>query len=103
MAFEELGEALTAQGFIDDAQAKQVAVDNAAAQGLSDNGEYTTHVVYTKGDVVVVVEQNEAPDEAGSEVIIRHPAVAIITSPKGRVACNPKDVELVLAEVESLS
>lgn len=99
-----LAETLTKLGFKADSKAKQVAVDNAEAQELSANGDYVVHDVFTKGDVVVTVEQNSSPEDLGGLTAqITHPPVAIAVSPKGRVAFNPEDLELAAAIVADLA
>lgn len=99
-----LADTLTALGFTADAQAKAVAEENAEAQGLSTNGDYTVHDVYTKGDVVVTVEQNQAPEDLGGlSALVTHPPVAVVASPKGRVAFNPADVDLAVRLVAELA
>lgn len=99
-----LSDKLTSLGFTADDKAKQAAIDNADAQELSHNGDYTVHDVFTKGDVVITVEQNQAPEDLGGlTAVVTHPPVAVIASPKGRVAFNPADVDLAEILVNDLS
>jgi hypothetical protein len=99
-----LSDKLTSLGFTDDAKAKQAAEDNAQAQDLSANGEYIVEGVFTKDDVVVTVEQNQAPEDLGGlTAVVTHPPVAVIASPKGRIAFNPEDAELAETLVTQLS
>lgn len=99
-----LVESLKAVGFTDDQAGLQAAVQNAEAQGLSLNGRYEVHSVLTKGDVIVTVEQNEAPENIGGlDAVVTHPACAVVASPKGRVAFNPEDISLGLQLVAELA
>lgn len=99
-----LSDKLIELGFKADKQAKQVAVDNADAQGMSANGSYDIHDVFIKGNTVVTVEQNQAPEDLGGlSAVVTHPAVAVIASPQGRVAFNPDNVELAEILVAELS
>lgn len=98
-----LQETLATLGFAEDAQARQVAIDNAEAQGLGHNGAYTVVAVYTRGDAVLTVEQNNSPEDLGGlTAVIEHPPLAILQTPRTRVAFNPEDTELaerLLAEL----
>jgi hypothetical protein len=101
---QALANKLDALGFTEDAAGKGYFEGLAADAGMHDNGPYVVHHVFTKGDVVVVIEQNTAPEDMGGmSAIVSHPACAIIESPKGRVAFNPDDVELAGNLVDELS
>jgi hypothetical protein len=91
-------------GFTADKEALDTHEQNAAAFGMSDNGAYAVHGVHTKGDVIVHTEQNTAPEDLGGlSAIVTHPTVAVMVSPKGRVAFNPEHVEIVEHLVKELS
>lgn len=97
---------LTKAGFTNgDAEGYQAdANDPSTGEGaLNENGDYVVHGLYTKGDVQVLIEQTTAPDDPAGNVIRRHDPVVVISSPKGRVACNPNDLEAILHEVDALS
>lgn len=97
-------EALLSQGFTLDEASRSAAQQNADAQGMSVNGPYVVESVHVKGDVLVSVERNQSPEDLGGyTALVTHPALAVVTSPKGRIACNPNDVELVLSVVGDLS
>jgi len=69
----------------------------ASNDGLSHNGAYVVLAVLTKGLVTIVFEQNTASENVGGlDAAVTHPAVAVISSPKGKVACNPTDAELIV-------
>lgn len=99
-----LTDKLVELGFTEDKDAHKAQEQNAAALGMSDNGDYTVHHVLTKDDVIVHVEQNVAPEDLGGlTAVVTHPAVAVIASPKGRVAFNPEHTEIVEHLVNELS
>lgn len=101
---DDLIQHLKEQGFEEDAAGRQAAQQNAEAQGMGANGEYTVLDVLTRGEVVVTIEQNQAPEDVGGlTAVVTHPPLAIVASPKGRVAANPEDVTLVAALVDQLS
>lgn len=100
----ELDAALREAGLSPDAQAVDVARQNAEAQDLSRNGPYTVLGAWSAGDLLVVCEQNTSPDVLGGlNATIQHPPVLVVSSPKGRVAVNPEDLELVRTVVADLS
>lgn len=99
-----LADKLSELGFKADSKAKQAALTDAEAQGLSVNGSYDVHAVYAKDGITVTVEQNQATEDIGGlSAVVTHPPVAVMESPKGRVAFNPNDVELVETLVGELS
>lgn len=99
-----LADKLHELGFKADSKAKQAALAEAEAQGLSANGSYDVHAVYVKDGITVTVEQNQAPEDVGGlSAVITHPPVAIMESPKGRVAFNPQHLELVDTLIGELS
>lgn len=92
----ELDARLGSLGFAQDGEAANVARQNAEAQGLSHNGPYEVLGVWRRGEVMVLLEHNTAPDVFnGLNALISHPPVAVLSGPKGRVAVNPDDLELV--------
>jgi len=99
-----LADTLVTLGFLEDDDAKNYFAGLASDAKMHDNGPYDVRQVFTKGDVVVLVEQNTAPEDMGGmSAVVSHPACAIIESPKGRVAFNPEDVELAENLVNELS
>lgn len=96
---------LLSYGFVEDAEAKDVAEQNAAALGLSSNGTYTVHHVFTKGDVLVTIEQNQAAEDMGNgmSAMVTHPPVAVATGPKGRCSFNLEDRDAAKAVLEWLA
>lgn len=100
----ELEKALTAAGFTHDDELKDAHVTRADENGMHDSGPYVVHGVWKRGEVTVLVEQNTAKEDIGGmRAAVDHPAVCLITGPKGRIAANPEDVELVLAVAEDLT
>lgn len=100
---DALADKLIELGFTADAEAKGVAEANAVEHGMHENGPYVVHHVFTKGDVVVTIEQNTAPEDLGGmTAVVTHPPCAIIASPKGRVAFNPDDTDLAAALLDEL-
>jgi len=69
---------------------------------LNANGDYVVHGLYTKGDVQVLIEQTTSPDDPDGDVVRRHPPVVVISSPRGRVACRPDDLDAILHEIDAL-
>lgn len=100
-----LADTLLGLGFSRDADSKRAAESNAEANGMSRNGPYTVQDVFVRGDVVITVEQNQSPEDfgGGMTAVITHPPLAIIASPKGRVAFNPQDVPLAQSLVDQFS
>lgn len=100
-----LAETLLDLGFTRDEASKSAAEANAEANGMSSNGAYVVQDVFVRGEVVVTVEQNQAPEDfgGGMSAIVTHPPLAIIASPKGRVAFNPEDLELAANLANELS
>lgn len=95
---------LESLGFTEDQVSLDAAKANAEAQGMSHNGPYAPLLAMVNGDVLVVVEQNTAREDMnGMTALVEHPPVVVINGPKGRVAANPADLELVSALIAELS
>jgi hypothetical protein len=76
--------------------------------GLSANYPHKVLHHYTRDDVTAVIEQNVSEDESGGvAIIMKHPPVLILESPKGRVAVSNHDdaanAELIANVVADLS
>lgn len=100
----DLASKLLELGFTRDPSSKAVAEANAEAMGMSANGPYLVQDVFVRNDLVVTVEQNQAPETLrGIHAVITHPATAVLAGPKGRVAFNPTDLALAESLVASLS
>lgn len=100
-----LADTLKRLGFIEDERGRAAAETNAETAGVNDNGTYTVQAVYVRDNIVVTVEQNQAPEQLGDGMtaVVTHPPLAVIASPKGRVAFNPADTELAGSLVEQLA
>ena len=85
--------------------AKRVKERNLALadSGLAAGGEYRIDHVLKREDVTITVEQNIGSHVQGDvEMTIKYPPVAVVESPRGRVACSPGDTELLLALANDL-
>lgn len=103
-ALDELVNALEKAGFKDGPT--DTAQEQADQAGMSDNGEYKVLAVLTntKTGVSVKVEQNTSPELGGDdEVVITHPAVAVVTSEKGGATARVSQPVAVLEIVKALS
>lgn len=98
-------DALTSAGFAEDAELKTATEASAEKNGLSASGDYVVLSAWKKGLVTLLFEQNTAPEDLGSGLTatVTHPAVCIVSSPRGRIACNAGDTELILNVAEDLS
>lgn len=98
-----LNETLEQLGFTRDENVRDQILVLSLEADLSHNGEYSVGDVFVRGECVVVVEQNQAPEDLGGmKAVVTHPPLAIIESPKGRVAFNPTDVKLAEVLVSEL-
>lgn len=97
--------ALEAAGFQPDDELKAAHEEQAANDGMDESGPYVIHGAWRKGLVTVFVEQNTVAEslDGGIEATIQHPSVCVVSGPKGKVACNAEDTELILAIVSGLS
>lgn len=89
-----------AAGFVAVPELTQSNQEAADANGMSHNGAYVVKGVWERGQVVLTVEQNTAREDEnadGSQITVTHPAVCVVSSPLGSVACNAADTELILA------
>jgi hypothetical protein len=91
-----VADVLTRLGFT--AHLDHPAVDPARVASLSENGPYVVLGAWQKGDTIVHVEQNTAPEaeEAdGSRVTVTHPPVLVVANTKsgGSYACSFGDLE----------
>lgn len=83
-------------GFESDPDGKAAAQLNADAQRMSDNGRYQVKDVYVRGELMLLIEQNQAEDDTGGvTATIHHPPLAVLVSPDVRVAFNPDDLDLL--------
>jgi hypothetical protein len=97
--------ALEKAGFKHDDELKSAHEEQADKNSMHETGPYVVHGVWRKGLVSVLFEQNTAAEEMGGgmKAVIQHPAVCVVSGPKGRAACNPDDTELLLLLVEELA
>lgn len=73
---------------------------------MSHNGAYKLLAAYSKGNVIVVAEQNTAPEDMGdgeTSAVVTYPKLLIVEGPNGRCAVRPADVEALKAVIEALS
>lgn len=99
-----LADALINRGFINDTALQSGLTQIAADLGMGENGSYKVLACYSKGDVSVTVEQNQSPEVLGGgmSAVVTHPPLAIVVGPKGRIAANPDDIELVVSLISDL-
>jgi hypothetical protein len=97
--------ALEKAGFKHDDELKSAHEEAADKNEMHKDGPYVVRGVWKKGLVTLLFEQNTAaePMGGGMNAIIQHPAVCVVSSPKGRVACNADDTELILSLAADLS
>ena len=78
-------------GFTEDDTAEFQQISDNLDLSRNDNPHKVLHVL-TKGDVTAVIEKNVSDDNSGGvEVTMKHPAVLILESSKGRVAISNHD------------
>lgn len=74
------------------------------AKGMDNGGTYDLGYELARGPVSVMFEQNiSTVISDGLEVMTKHPAVAVIDGPRGRIACPAHDSELILAMVDQVA
>lgn len=97
--------ALKKAGFKHDDETKAAHEEHATTNDMHKDGPYVVHGVWKKGLVNLLFEQNTAaePMGGGMSAVIQHPHVCIVSGPKGRVACNADDMDLILAMVSEVS
>lgn len=79
-------------------------VARLAELGMDQGGTYDYGYELKRGDVTIFIEQNTSTLVAGGlETMTKHPAVAAIQGPKGRVNAPAEDVDLILALVDEVS
>jgi hypothetical protein len=90
-------------GFTYDQDEHEAHVQTAAEIGMHAGGEYKVHGVYSKGRVLLKVEENtDTQDMNGLKMQVTHPPVCLIYGPKGTVAAPLADRELVLRMADEL-
>lgn len=90
-------------GFAYDADEHSNHVQTASEIGMHQGGEYRVHGVYTKGRVMVKVEENtDTQDLNGLKMQVTHPPVCLVYGPRGTVAAPLADRELVLRMADEL-
>lgn len=97
-------DALIAAGFIPSNTADQQ--QKADENGMSDYAPYTVQALLKREDVTVLIEQNDALEPingTGRTVRVSYPPVAVVSGPKGTVACDPNNTALVEAIAKGLS
>ena len=93
-------------GFVKDLTTKQWTDANAEATraGMGNGGDYRLDYLLRRGDVTVQIEQNVSTlVQDGLETMTRHPAVAVVVGPRGRVACPANDTALILSMADSVA
>lgn len=101
---DALNTLLTGLGFKNDPADAAKFQAEQHGKGANTGGTYTVTDCLIKGNVVVHVEQNQATEDvSGMTATVQHPAVAVITSPKGTCAFNPNDLVAAKALVAELS
>lgn len=97
-------DALKKAGFVEDRAMKTSTEDAAEKNGLNVGGAYVVLGAWKRAQVTLLFEQNTAPEPVGTGLTatVTHPAVCIVSSPRGRVTCNAEDTELILNVVHDL-
>lgn len=97
--------ALEKAGFVADSELVDSHAQSADKRGMHKGGEYVVHGAWRRGAVALLFEQNTAaePMEGGLTATVTHPAVCVVSSPYGRVACNAADTALILAIADDLA
>ena len=71
---------------------------------ISRTGPYRLEYILQRGEVTVTIEQNTSKQlHGGLEATVTYPSVAVVEGPKGRVACDPENTELILQMADELS
>jgi hypothetical protein len=74
-----------------------------AGSEMAHGGEYRLDYVLARDRVTVTVEQNTSTQEyGGMQMQVRHPPVAIIDGPNGRVSCSAENAQLILQLAEAV-
>lgn len=95
-----LADVLTNLGFTEQSVDEFQALGDDLDLSRNDN-PYKVKAVYTNGGVTALVEQNVSEDNSGGvDVVMKHPAVLILESNKGRVAIpNFDDNPSLIADI----
>lgn len=99
-----LGSFLLENNFVYDADASTAQVESVVELELSRGGDYVPQGCYRRGQIMVQIEQNtDTREEQGMEIMTKHPSVAVVEGPRGRVACSAADFSLVLRMADELT
>lgn len=84
----------------------QAEVERLKALGMDNGGTYDFgyELKDERRACSILIEQNVSTNAAdGLETMTRHPAVATVIGPRGRVTCMANDTDLILAMVTEVT
>lgn len=82
----------------------QARLAEFAAMGMNEGGTYDFGYELSRGKVTVLIEQNTSTTSAdGLETMTKHPAVATVIGPRGRVTVNATETDLILAMADEVA
>lgn len=94
---------LTSLGFTEDPEATAYFQMLADQFGMDKGGPYEVETSFVREGCYIVIEKNTGDEDLGGlQATVRYPSVAIIESPKGRVAFNPDDLGLLERLIDEL-
>lgn len=82
----------------------QTRVDEYKALGMDNGGTYDFGYELIRGRTTIMIEQNVSTIVGdGLETMTKHPAVATVTGPRGRVTVNATETDLILAMADEVA
>lgn len=82
----------------------QARVDEYKALGMDNGGTFDFGYELVRGNTTVMIEQNISTIVGdGLETMTKHPAVATVTGPRGRVTVNAAETDLILAMADEVA
>ena len=82
----------------------QARVDEYKALGMDQGGVFDFGYELVRGNTTIMIEQNISTIIGdGLETMTKHPAVATVTGPRGRVTVNAAETDLILAMADEVA
>lgn len=82
----------------------QTRVEGYRALGMDNGGTFDFGYELIRGNVTIMIEQNVSTIIGdGLETMTKHPAVATVTGPRGRVTVNAAETDLILAMADEVA
>lgn len=82
----------------------QARLADFATMGMNEGGTYDFGYELSRGSVSILIEQNTSTTAAdGLETMTKHPAVATVIGPRGRVTVNATETDLILAMADEVA